>query len=71
MRNAIPYDPVLIGKINMTDIKGIRDTSFVENELYGVFPYKLVGKVYFTQDGVNYVCSGSVVGVSFDVSRKY
>jgi V8-like Glu-specific endopeptidase len=28
---------------------------------YKVFPYKLVGKMYFTQNGLNYVCSASLI----------
>jgi hypothetical protein len=33
----------------------------VEKELQKVYPYRTVGKVFFRQDGVSYVCSGSSV----------
>ncbi len=30
--------------------------------LYSKYPYRTIGKVYFTSGGVNYVCSGSSIG---------
>ena len=40
----------------------------VETALYGVAPYKSIGKIFFRQGGSNYVCSGaSVVGGSKQV----
>ena len=37
-------------------------TFFVLNSLYGTYPYKAIGKVFFSLSGSNYVCSGSAVG---------
>lgn len=37
-------------------------TFYVLSSLYGTYPYKTIGKVFFTLSGNNYVCSGSAVG---------
>jgi hypothetical protein len=34
---------------------------YVEGPLYGVHPYRTIGKMYFVQNGGNYVCSASSV----------
>lgn len=37
-------------------------TFFVPTAYYGLYPYRTIGKVFFTSGGVNYVCSGSAAG---------
>jgi len=41
---------------------GSFDSFPVPNNLYKTYPYAVNGKVFFTNDGSNYVCSGTVVG---------
>ncbi|NUO10411.1 MAG: trypsin-like serine protease [Candidatus Brocadia sp.] len=35
---------------------------YVLTSLYSTYPYKTIGKVFFTEAGANYVCSGSSIG---------
>jgi len=37
-------------------------TFYVPTSKYTIYPYKTVGKVFFTSGGGNYVCSGSSIG---------
>lgn len=59
----------LTGAIQPTDAYAYpppQTTFYVLNTLYGttssVYPYRAIGKVFFTQGGTNYVCSGSSIG---------
>ncbi len=38
------------------------NTFYVPTSKYRTFPYKTIGKVFFTSGGYNYTCSGSSVG---------
>lgn len=64
MKNAIPYKWFLNRKPNSTwsDLEAPVSTEYVPDQNYQTIPYKAVGKVFFTSQGANYVCSGSISG---------
>ncbi|HEX6288316.1 MAG TPA: trypsin-like serine protease [Herpetosiphonaceae bacterium] len=50
-------DPLPSGDVSAQYSAGILDPSY-----YSQFPFRTIGKVFFTSNGVNYVCSGSIMG---------
>lgn len=64
MARAIPYDISLRNQEQVFNITAIQQTGFVPRNDYSQMPFKVVGKVFFKESGQDYVCSGSVAGVS-------
>jgi V8-like Glu-specific endopeptidase len=50
-------DPIASGDVSANYYGGILDPYY-----YTHFPFSTIGKVFFTSNGVNYVCSASVMG---------
>ena len=59
-------DPGVTAMANGYNYPPPQNTFKVLQSLYGTtastFPYRAVGKIFFTQDGADYVCSGSSIG---------
>ncbi|HEX6288128.1 MAG TPA: hypothetical protein VFZ66_03010 [Herpetosiphonaceae bacterium] len=50
-------NPLPAGDVSATYYSGVLDPYY-----YTSYPFSTVGKVFFTSNGMNYVCSGSVMG---------
>ncbi len=63
---AFAADAAVQPMANGYDYPPPHNTYNILTSLYGttasVYPYKEVGKVFFTQNAINYVCSGSSIG---------
>lgn len=44
------------------DASALYASGLLDPSQYGIFPFSTVGKVFFTDNGVNYACSASVAG---------
>lgn len=60
MKRAKPFMPILEG--NTTDSDFASKTEEVPYDEYSNQPYKVVGKVFFSSGGNDYVCSASASG---------
>ena len=62
MMNAIPFHLELDDSEKKSELREPTDTRFVDDADYSKKPYAQTGKVFFTMNGRNYVCSGSANG---------
>jgi hypothetical protein len=65
---VLPYSGALEESVEALPAAGGYDyppphtTFYVLTSLYTTYPYKSIGKVFFSLNGSNYVCSGSAIG---------
>jgi hypothetical protein len=79
MASAVPLEYVykngrfeMVTNFTSTPEAGVKQTGYVPDGAYQQMPYKPTGKVFFTLNGGNYVCSasssGNNAGLSFFLS---